>query len=60
MIELLTWRKKKILHLTDDADKRIHISFGLKKARLLLQNIEAIREFAGSQESEPSTNEAVL
>ena len=43
--EILEFRKKPILKITDNTNPLIKIQFGLKKAILIIQNIEAIRQF---------------
>lgn len=54
MIELLEYKKKKILSITQDDNNKVHIQFGIKKAKLIMDNIEAIKEFIRNEESQGS------
>ena len=49
MVEYKTWKNKTILVITDDQKKYKRISFGFAKATLILQNLEAIKEFVSQE-----------
>ena len=43
--EIIEYRGQPILKITSDEVKYLKIQFGLKKAKLILENIEAIKDF---------------
>ena len=45
MIEIITFHNQPILKITSDTEKYTKIQFGLKKANLIVQEIEAIKDF---------------
>ena len=51
--ETITFNKQSILKITHPENNLIKISFGLKKANLILENIEAIKEFAEKNKNVP-------
>ena len=50
MIEYLTYKKKPILLIKNDTNNLVKISFGIKKAKLILENMEAIKKFVEKYE----------
>lgn len=48
MNEILEWKDKKILKLSND--KKVTMSFGYTKARLILDEMDAIKEYVGDIE----------
>lgn len=55
MIEILTYKNKPILKLIEDNQEQNYkssIQFGLRKARLILANIDSIKKFIENNSGE--------
>ena len=52
MIEIITFHNQPILKITSGTEKYTKIQFGLKKAKLIIDNIEAIKDFIFKNQKE--------
>jgi len=50
MIKTIDFKDKKILVITDDIKQHVKIQFGIRRAKLILANIEAIADFVKDNE----------
>ncbi|MDR2049737.1 MAG: hypothetical protein LBP69_09820 [Treponema sp.] len=58
MVGYSEYQGKPVIELKRDADDRYPFSFGLAKAKLIVENIEAIKEFAEGRGKEKQNDKA--